>query len=104
MALADATRRSILARLTLGDANVMDLAAPFSMSQPAITKHLNVLERAGLISRTKVGRLRRCRAEREAISEVTGWLETYRQALTANFRRLDVLLETMKKQEKENQR
>lgn len=95
MALADPTRRSILARLTKGDANVMDLVAPFAMSQPAITKHLNVLERAGLISRTRVGKLRRCRAEKDVISGVTGWLENYKRALVANFKRLDALLETM---------
>lgn len=96
LALADSTRRAILARLTMGEATVMEIAEPFAMSQPAISKHLNVLERAGLISRRKVGRTRCCRAEREAVAEVSGWLDRYRQALTANFARLDRVLESMK--------
>lgn len=99
MALADGTRRAILARLTVSDATVMEIASPFAMSQPAVTKHLNVLERAGLISRRKIGRTRCCRAEMEAVAEVTGWLERYKAALGANFARLDRLLEQMKHEE-----
>lgn len=104
MALADGTRRAILARLTVGEATVMEIAYPFAMSQPAVTKHLNVLERAGLISRTKVGRTRRCRAEMEAVAAVTGWLETYKAALGANFARLDRLLNQMESEEKKDDR
>ncbi|MBS1813712.1 MAG: metalloregulator ArsR/SmtB family transcription factor [Acidobacteria bacterium] len=100
LALADPTRRAILARLTLGPASVMEVAAPFQMSQPAVTKHLNVLERAGLISRTRRGTRRECRAEMKAVTEVTAWLENYRRALGANFARLDGLLEEMKQKER----
>ena len=95
LALSDPTRRAILARLTTSDATVMELAAPFAMSQPAVTKHLNVLENAGLISRRKIGRQRRCRAEIAAVAEVTDWLDNYKAALRANFTRLDHLLATM---------
>lgn len=92
IALADPTRRAILSRLAKGDASVMDLAAPFAISQPAISKHLVVLEKAGLISRGRDGTRRPCRLEPEPLKRAVGWLETYRQTLEANFQRLDALL------------
>ncbi len=92
IALADPTRRAILSRLAQGDASVMDLAAPFSISQPAISKHLVVLEKAGLISRGRDGTRRPCRLEPEPLKQAVGWLETYRRTLEANFQRLDALL------------
>ena len=82
-ALADPTRRAILARLASGEASVMELAAPFQMSQPAISKHLKVLERAGLVSRGRDAQRRPVRAERARVSEATEWLERYRQSLEA---------------------
>jgi DNA-binding transcriptional ArsR family regulator len=95
-ALADPTRRAILARLASGEASVMELAEPFDMSQPAISKHLKVLERAGLISRGRDAQRRPCRLETRAIAEATGWLERYRQLWETNFKRLDALLDEMK--------
>jgi len=94
-ALADATRRAILARLTSGEVSVMDLAKPFAMSQPAISRHLKVLERAGLISRGRDAQRRPCRIQAKPLGEASGWLEKYRQFWEANFQRLDVLLEGM---------
>lgn len=94
-ALADPTRRAILARLMEGDASVMELAEPFAMSQPAISKHLKMLERAGLISRGRDAQRRPCRIEGEALKEATGWLEPYRKVWEGNFRRLDALLEDL---------
>ncbi|HEY2473745.1 MAG TPA: metalloregulator ArsR/SmtB family transcription factor [Candidatus Cybelea sp.] len=91
-ALADPTRRAILARLASGEASVTALAAPFSMSQPAISKHLKVLERAGLISRGRDAQRRPCRLEAKALSEAAQWLERYRALWEENFRRLDALL------------
>jgi DNA-binding transcriptional ArsR family regulator len=91
-ALADPTRRAILARLATGEASVNELAQPFDMSQPAISKHLKVLERAGLISRSREAQRRPCRIEGEALAEATGWLERYRKVWDGNFRRLDALL------------
>lgn len=91
-ALADPTRRAILARLMQGEASVMELAEPFAMSQPAISKHLKMLERAGLISRGRDAQRRPCRIEGEALAEVTGWLEDYRKVWEGNFKRLDTLL------------
>lgn len=91
-ALADPTRRAILARLATGEASVNELAEPFAMSQPAISKHLKVLERAGLISRGRDAQRRPCRIEGEALAEATGWLERYRKIWEGNFRRLDALL------------
>jgi DNA-binding transcriptional ArsR family regulator len=99
-ALADPTRRAILARLSFGAASVTDLARPFAMSQPAISKHLKVLERAGLISRGRDAQRRPCRIEGKALQEAAGWLEKYRQFWEGSFERLDVLLEEMKGQEK----
>ncbi|ODT06332.1 MAG: transcriptional regulator [Mesorhizobium sp. SCN 65-20] len=91
-ALADPTRRAILARLMQGEASVMELAEPFDMSQPAISKHLKVLERAGLISRGRDAQRRPCRIEGAAMADAVGWLEEYRQVWEGNFKRLDVLL------------
>lgn len=91
-ALADPTRRAILARLMTGEVSVMKLAEPFAMSQPAISKHLKVLERAGLISRGRDAQRRPCRIEGEALAEVTGWLDEYRKVWEGNYKRLDALL------------
>ena len=99
-ALADPTRRAILARLAAGEASVMELAEPFAMSQPAISKHLKVLERAGLISRGRDAQRRPCRVETKALMEATDWLENYRNTLESAFQRLDALLEEMKAKEK----
>lgn len=95
-ALADPTRRAILARLATGDLSVMELAEPFDISQPAISKHLQVLERAGLISRSRDGQRRPCRIEAAPLAEANGWLEEYRRIWDANFERLDKLLDEMK--------
>jgi len=94
-ALADPTRRAILARLALGEASVTELAEPFAMSQPAISKHLKVLERAGLISRGRDRQRRPCRLEAQPLAEANQWLERYREAWEQNFARLDLLLEEM---------
>lgn len=95
-ALADPTRRAILARLASGEASVMELAKPFAMSQPAISRHLKVLERAGLISRGRDAQRRPCRVEPKALAEATDWLEGYRRSLEGSFQRLDALLDEMK--------
>ena len=96
MALADPTRRAILARLASGEATVSQLAAPFAISQPAISKHLKVLERAGLISRGRDAQRRPCRIEAKALRDATKWLEPYRALWERNFRRLDALLEEIR--------
>lgn len=90
--LSDPTRRAILARLARGEATVLELAEPFSMSQPAISKHLKVLEGAGLISRRVEGSRRPCRLEAGALDRIDHWLADLRRALEANYRRLDGLL------------
>ena len=95
-ALADPTRRAILARLATGEASVMELAAPFDMSQPAISKHLKVLERAGLVSRGRDAQRRPRRLEPRPLAEATGWLEAYRRLWEGNFERLDTVLEELK--------
>ena len=95
-ALADPTRRAILARLVQGEASVQELAEPFAMSQPAISKHLKVLERAGLISRGRDAQRRPCRLEAQPLAEANEWLERYREAWEQNFQRLDALLEQLK--------
>lgn len=100
-ALADSTRRAILARLASGEASVMELAKPFAMSQPAISKHLRVLERAGLISSRTEAQRRPRRVEAKPIAEASAWLERYRQSVEMNFQRLDALLEELKTLEKE---
>src|SRR5687768_9371397 len=99
-ALADPTRRAILARLASGDAAVMELAEPFDMSQPAISKHLKVLERAGLISRGRDAQRRPCRIEAQPMKEALEWIERYRQFWEASFQRLDALLDELKEEEK----
>jgi DNA-binding transcriptional ArsR family regulator len=96
MALADPTRRAILARLATGEATVSQLAAPFAISQPAVSKHLKVLERAGLISRGRDAQRRPCRIEAKALRDATKWLEAYRALWERNFRRLDALLDEMR--------
>src|SRR6476659_5122318 len=99
-ALADPTRRAILARLATGEATVMELARPLSMSQPAISKHLKVLEHAGLISRGREAQRRPCRLEVQPLADASGWIDRYREIWEENFRRLDTLLEEMKAAEK----
>ena len=95
-ALADPTRRALLARLASGEASVTDLAKPFAMSQPAISKHLKVLERAGLISRGRDAQRRPRRLEAKPLAEVNQWLERYRRYWEGNYQRLDTLLEELK--------
>ena len=92
MALADPTRRAILARLADGEAGVMELGEPFAMSQPAITKHLKVLENAGLISRHKDAQRRLSRLEPQRLKDVSEWLGTYREYWEESFERLDALV------------
>jgi DNA-binding transcriptional ArsR family regulator len=99
-ALADPTRRAIIARLASGQASVMELAEPFAMSQPAISKHLKVLERAGLISRGREAQRRPRRLEAKRLEDADKWLERYRKLWEANYQRLDILLEQLKTQEK----
>ena len=96
IALSDPTRRAILAKLATGESSVLELAAPFSMSQPAISKHLKVLERAGLISRGRDAQRRPCRIEAKRLAEANRWLERYRKVWEGNFQRLDSLLDHMK--------
>jgi DNA-binding transcriptional ArsR family regulator len=95
-ALADPTRRAILARLASGEASVAELAKPFAMSQPAISKHLKVLERAGLVSHTTDAQRRPRRLEPQPLAEATAYLERYRELWESNFLRLDHLLEELK--------
>jgi DNA-binding transcriptional ArsR family regulator len=102
-ALADPTRRAILTRLASGEASVMELAKPFAMSQPAISKHLKVLERAGLISRGRDAQRRPCRIEAKPLAEADDWLEEYRRIWEENFERLDALLEELKTQDKKSE-
>jgi DNA-binding transcriptional ArsR family regulator len=99
-ALADPTRRAILARLASSDASVTELAEPFAMSQPAISKHLKVLERAGLISRGRDAQRRPRRIEAKPLAEANEWLEGYRRFWEGNFQRLDDLLDELKTQQK----
>ena len=103
-ALADPTRRAILARLAGGDASVTELAEPFAMSQPAISKHLKVLERAGLISRSRDAQRRPCKIEATPLAEATRWLERYRQLWERRYERLDNVLEELKALEKKRKR
>lgn len=100
-ALADPTRRAILARLATGEATVMELAEPFEMSQPAVSKHLRVLEEAGLITRRAEGTRRPCQLNQAGLSDVDDWLAMLRQALTANYDRLDAVLAEMQTSIKE---
>ena len=95
-ALADPTRRAILARLATGEASVQELAAPFEMSQPAISKHLKVLERAGLVSVDIDAQRRPRRLEPKRLEEAAGWIERYREIFEQNYQRLDALLDELK--------
>jgi len=103
-ALADRTRRAILARLASGEASVTELAEPFDMSQPAISKHLKVLERAGLISRGRDAQRRPRRLEATPLAEATEWLENYRRLWEGAYQRLDALLDELKTKEKKRGR
>ncbi|MFG1868217.1 ArsR/SmtB family transcription factor [Micromonospora arborensis] len=94
-ALADPTRRAILARLAAGEATVTELAQPFEMSQPAISKHLKVLERAGLVSRGRDAQRRPCRLEARPLREATAWLAGYRDYWAESYQRLDALLDEL---------
>lgn len=94
-ALADPTRRAILARLALGEATVMELARPFDMSQPAVSRHIRVLSDAGLITQRVDGTRRPCKLAPEALSEIDRWLAMLREALARNYDRLDALLTEM---------
>jgi DNA-binding transcriptional ArsR family regulator len=100
-ALADPTRRAILARLISGEASVTQLAEPFDMSMPAISKHLKVLERAGLIARGREAQWRPCRLEAGPLKDVSDWTEHYRRFWTESFDRLDDYLHELKEKEKE---
>src|ERR1700761_4829139 len=99
-ALADPTRRAILARLASGEASVNDLAKPFAISQPAISKHLKVLERAGLISRSREAQYRPCRLEPQALRRVDEWLEEYRRLWDARLDRLEAYLSKLQQPKK----
>ena len=103
-ALADPTRRAILSRLATSDASVNELAEPFAMSQPAISKHLKVLERAGLVSRGRDAQRRPRQLEPQPLAEATEWLERYRQFWEESFRRLDRLLGELKANDKKRGR
>ena len=103
-ALADPTRRAILARLARGEATVMELAAPFDMSQPAVSKHLRVLERAGLIERGREGARRPCRLVARPLQDVDTWLAGYRAFWEASFDALDDVLEDLKQREQRSER
>jgi DNA-binding transcriptional ArsR family regulator len=99
-ALADPTRRAILARLSSGEASVTELAEPFDMSMPAISKHLKVLERAGLIARGREAQWRPCRLEAGPLKDVAQWVEHYRHFWEESFDRLDAYLHELKRKKK----
>jgi DNA-binding transcriptional ArsR family regulator len=103
-ALADPTRRAILARLSRGECSVTELAEPFDMSMPAVSKHLRVLERAGLIARGREAQWRPCRIEAGPIKEVADWTERYRHIWEQRFDRLDTYLQQLKAKEKRHGR
>ena len=103
-ALADPTRRAILARLALGETSVTELAEPFEMSMPAVSKHLKVLERAGLITRGREAQWRPCRIEAGPLQDVDAWLERYRRFWEASFDRLDEYLREVQAKEKPKKR
>lgn len=103
-ALADPTRRAILARLASGEASVTELAEPFAMSQPAISKHLKVLEKAGLISRGRDAQRRPCRLEAAPLGELSGWLDRYREHWEERLDRLEALLADLQNQDKRRTR
>src|SRR5262245_17006598 len=103
-ALADPTRRAILARLASGEATVMELVAPFELTQPAISRHLKVLEGAGLIVRRVEGTKRPCRLAPDALDEIDRWLDMLRKALTTNYDRLDAVLAGMQRGKRKDKR
>lgn len=103
-ALADPTRRAILARLASGERSVGELAAPFEMSLPAVSKHLKVLERAGLIARGRDAQWRPCRLEAAPLREVAGWIDRYRRFWEQSFDRLDTYLSQLQKKERKRAR
>jgi DNA-binding transcriptional ArsR family regulator len=103
-ALADPTRRAILARLISGDASVTQLAEPFEMSMPAISKHLKVLERAGLIARGREAQWRPCRLQADPLREVAAWTEHYRRFFEQSFDRLDDYLHELKREQAEKEK
>jgi len=103
-ALADPTRRAILARLASGEASVTELAEPFEMSMPAVSKHLKVLERAGLIARGREAQWRPCRLDAGPLKDVAGWIEHYRRFWDQSFDRLDAYLLELKQKEKKRAR
>jgi DNA-binding transcriptional ArsR family regulator len=103
-ALADPTRRAILARLVTGEASVTELAAPFQMTMPAVSKHLKVLQRAGLIARGREAQWRPCRLEGEPLRDVAEWMEPYRRFWDESFERLDEYLQEMKKENKDGRK
>lgn len=103
-ALADPTRRAILARLTLGETSVSELAKPFDMSLPAVSKHLKVLERAGLVARGREAQWRPCRIDAGPLREVADWLERYRRFWEQSLDRLDGYLKDLQAKEKKNAR
>jgi DNA-binding transcriptional ArsR family regulator len=104
LALADPTRRAILARLAAGEASVTELSAPFAISQPAISKHLKILERARLISVGQDAQRRPRRIEGQPLAEVSAWLEQYRDVWEANFQRLDQLLDELQRESRSAKR
>jgi DNA-binding transcriptional ArsR family regulator len=101
-ALADPTRRAILARLASGEASVTELAEPFDMTLPAVTKHLKVLQRAGLITQGRKAQWRPCRLEAKPLREVADWVEQYRRFWDESFDRLDAYLKELQEREKQN--
>jgi DNA-binding transcriptional ArsR family regulator len=103
-ALADPTRRAILARLALGEATVMELVKPFELTQPAISQHLKVLENAGLITRRVEGTKRPCRLAKEGVAEIDQWLSMLRKVLAKNYDRLDDILADVKPAERETKK
>jgi DNA-binding transcriptional ArsR family regulator len=103
-ALADPTRRAILARLALGETSVLKLAEPFEMSLPAVSKHLKVLEHAGLITRTRDAQMRPCRIDARALKEADEWLEEYRRLWEERLDRLDDYLKTLQAAQKQSKR
>ena len=103
-ALSDATRRGVLEQLSRADASISDLAEKFHMTLTGMTKHVGVLEQAGLVATEKVGRVRRCRLGPRRLEDETAWMERYRQLWAARFEALDTVVEELKRQEKVNGR
>jgi DNA-binding transcriptional ArsR family regulator len=103
-ALADPTRRAILARLTAGEISVTELAEPFEISLPAVTKHLQVLERAGLVSRSRHAQWRPCKLEAEPLRAASSWIDAYRQYWEASLDRLDIYLQELQQKERSDEK